>query len=307
MLLTILLYALFASVFSLQKITLNFGEPFFSVGFRMACVGLLLVAHQWFFNRAAFKIKKSHLKTVFLLGFFSLYVTNTAEIWSLKHMHSAKVCLIYSLSPFASAVIAYWLLKEHISQKKALGLLIGFLGLIPIFMLHTGTEVSAGEFLHLSLPELALLSAVIFGVLGWILLKKIIQEYGYSPLLANGLSMSIGGFFALLHSYCSGEIWAPIPVTQFWPFIRNIISLGVISNLIAYNLYGYLLKRYSATFMSFAGLITPLFASLFGWLFLGEQITWHYAASLTIFSIGLTLFYREELSQNKSQAAASVA
>ena len=174
-------------------------------------------------------------------------------------------------------------------------------------MIQTGTEASVGEFLHLSLPELALLFAVIFGVLGWILLKKVIIDYGYSPLLANGISMTIGGFFALIHSYACGESWSPIPVTHLGPFMRNILSLGLISNLICYNLYGYLLKRYSATFMSFAGLVTPLFASLFGWFFLKEQITWHYAASLAIFSVGLTLFYREELSQNRLQAVTNLA
>jgi drug/metabolite transporter (DMT)-like permease len=47
-----------------------------------------------------------------------------------------------------------------------------------------------------------------------------------------------------------------------------------------------------------AGLVTPLFASLFGWYFLDEEITWHFFASMALFSIGLTLFYLEELTTN---------
>jgi drug/metabolite transporter (DMT)-like permease len=51
--------------------------------------------------------------------------------------------------------------------------------------------------------------------------------------------------------------------------------------------------------MSFAGLVTPFFASFFGWYFLGETISWHYFASIIVFSIGLTIFYLEELKRDK--------
>lgn len=117
--------------------------------------------------------------------------------------------------------------------------------------------------------------------------------------MANGISMVIGGTLALVHSYATGESWSPIPVTDMGPFLQNSLLMCLISNIICYNLYGYLLKRYSATFMSLAGLVTPFFASFFGWYFLGETITWHYFASIAVFSVGLTLFYQEELKKEK--------
>ncbi len=138
------------------------------------------------------------------------------------------------------------------------------------------------------------------------MLKKVINEFEYSPLLANGLSMTIGGVLALAHSYVVGENWAPIPVTDLQPFIINTLIMCLISNLICYNLYGYLLQRFSATFMSFAGLVTPLFASLFGYLWLNEVITWHFFISIVMFSIGLVIFYREEIGRGVVAPAAAV-
>lgn len=70
MFLTIVLYALFASLFGLSKGTLSYSEPFFLIGSRMLFAGLLLLAHQFFYNRKAFQIKLSHVKSLLLLSFF---------------------------------------------------------------------------------------------------------------------------------------------------------------------------------------------------------------------------------------------
>lgn len=296
----ILLFALFASLFTLSKTALEFSEPFFLIGSRMTLAGILLLSHQFFFNRQNFKIKLEHVLPLVMLGLVSIYITNIAEIWGIQYMSSAKACLIYSLSPFIAALFAYWMLHERLSWKKWMGLCVGFVGLTPILFTHTSSSELAKDLLFISWAEVALIIAVFASVYGWILLKKIINEYKFTPILANGVSMLIGGTLALAHSYLSGENWSPIPVVdgKFGAFIECALWMTLVSNVICYNLYGFLLKRFSATFMALAGLITPLFASLFGWYFLNEVITWHFFASMILFSIGLALFYQEELSTN---------
>ena len=78
-------------------------------------------------------------------------------------------------------------------------------------------------------------------------------------------------------------------------FLLNLIAVVLISNIVCYNLYGYLLKKYTATFVSFAGFMGPLFTALYGWILLGETVTWHFYASSIIVFIGLYFFYQEEL------------
>ena len=112
--------------------------------------------------------------------------------------------------------------------------------------------------------------------------------------MANSLGMLIGGVMALVHSLMV-ENWNPIPVTEFIPFLECAIALLIISNIICYNLYGSLLKRFSATFMSFAGFTTPLFTALFGWFFLGETVSLlSFFSGIVVFA-GLTVFYQDEL------------
>ena len=239
------------------------------------------------------------MRGLLLLAVSNIYLTNIFEIWAIKYMVSSKACLIYSLSPFVAALVAFVVLRERLSRKKTIGMAIGFLGLLPIIFTQTQQELTTGTILVFTLAELSIVGAVFCSVYGWIMLKKVMNEYQYSPLVANGLSMIIGGALALIHSYSSGEQWTPVPVLEMRPFIINTLIMCAISNFICYNLYGYLLRRFTATFMSFAGLVTPIFASLFGFLFLQEVVTWHFYVSIVLFTVGLVIFYREEISQEK--------
>lgn len=296
MFLVILLYALFASVFTVAKTALEYSEPLFLVGSRMLFAGVLLLAYQFIFRRELFILHKKDLLRLSLLAIFAIYLTNIFEFWGLKYLTSFKTCFIYSLSPFVSALLSYMVLSETMTFKKWMGLLIGFLGFIPILISHTHSETELGQLWVFSWAELSVVAAAICSVYGWILLKQVVTENHYSPVMANGLAMTMGGFIALAHSYFV-ENWDPIPVTEYLPFIYCALVLILVSNIVCYNLYGYLLKRFSATFVSFAGFTTPLFTALFGWVFLSETVTWPFYLSFSIVFMGLLLFYQDELSK----------
>lgn len=291
----ILLYALFASVFTAAKTGLEYSQPLFLVGSRMLMAGLLLLAYQYFFKREGFKLNRQDLPRLALLGIFAIYLTNIFEFWGLKYLTSFKTCFIYSLSPFLSALFSYVALNERMSLKKWMGLLIGFLGFIPILISQTSQEEQTGLVWVFSWAELSVVIAAACSVYGWILLKQVVSENGYAPTMANGVSMVLGGCLALMHSALVEE-WEPLPVTEYLPFLSSAAILIIVSNLVCYNLYGYLLKKYSATFMSLAGFTTPLFTAFFGWIFLGEVVTWPFYVSFAIVLSGLLLFYQEELS-----------
>lgn len=292
------MYALFASVFTVSKFALQCAEPLFLIGFRMTLAGMLMLG---FFRVRFGKIslsKEAKIK-ILLLAFFNIYLTNVCEFWGLQHLTTFKTSFIYSLSPFFSALLSYFFLKEAQSSKKWIGLIIGFLGFLPILFNQTTEEELAGKLLFFSWPEVYVIIAAFSFVYGWILLKDLVQKENISPILANGLSMTFGGCMALLHSL-SSENWSPVPVSNMTSFLSCSFYLLVISNLVAYNLYGHLLKRFSATFMSFAGLSTPLITLLFGYLVYGEVATMSFYISFFWVSVGLFLFYREETAE-KSQ------
>ena len=291
----VLLYALFASVFTIAKTALEYTQPFFLVGSRMFVAGIILVGYQ-LYKRESFAFSRQAWWRLIQLGALNIYLTNVFEFWGLRYLTSFKTCFIYSLSPFVSALFCYWMFSEKLTRNKWIGLLIGFAGFIPILLSQTASEEQAGQFFIFSWAELSVMSAAVCSVYGWIVLKQLVNENNLSPMSANGVSMLLGGAFALGHSLLV-ENWNPIPVTNYSVYLECTLLLIVISNLICYNLYGALLKRYSATFISFAGFTTPLFTALFGWFFLGEVVTWPFYVSFATVLGGLVLFDQDELKQ----------
>ena len=117
-------------------------------------------------------------------------------------------------------------------------------------------------------------------------------------MTVNAINMTLGGLILLATSF-SYELWYQglKPVNDIKEFATWLTILIVLSNVLCHNMYGHLLKKYTATFLAFAGFMGPLFTALYGWAFLHEVITWHFYLSSVIVFFGLLLFYKDEISQ----------
>lgn len=292
----ILLYALFSSSFSMGKILLRYTSPIFLTGIRMFIAGLILLGYQYFYANKHFRFKKKHIWFYAQIVIFGIYITYILRFWALDYLTSSKTCFLYNMSPFLSSFYSYIFFHEKMTRKQWVGLCIGLLGLIPILLTTSPGEVSIGEISFLSLPEIAVLISVAMHSYSWIVMRKLVRDKSYSPMMVNGISMTAGGFLALITAFIF-EGW--FPVTNVKPFLGWLTLVILISNIICYNLYGYLLRKYTATFLSFAGFSAPLFAAFYGWIFLSEKVTWNFYISTVIVFIGLYLFYQDELGQPK--------
>lgn len=298
MILITILYALFGGSFTMGKVLLNYTTPFFLTGSRFFISGIILLAYQYFYAHKQFRFKKKHLWLYAQIIFFGIYITYLLRFWALQEMPSAKTCFLYNLSPFISSLYSYIFFNERMSGKQWLGLGIGCIGLLPILLTTSPAEQLVGEVSFLSFAEIAVILSVATHSYGWIVMRKLVRDKSYAPAMVNGLSMTVAGILALISSFLvEGFQLVSDPV----PFAGGLAFVIITSNIICYNLYGHLLRTYTATFLSFAGFLGPLFAALYGWFFLGETITWHFYLSSIIVFIGLYLFYQDELQNHKER------
>jgi len=298
------LEAVWMSSFSLGKMTVQVSSPAFLTSARMILAGVVLLTFLVLFKRKDLKVSSKQWIPLIFLAIFSVYLTNICEFWSLQYLTSTKTCFLYSLSPIFAALLSFIHFKEKMSLKKWLGLLIGLCAFIPVLLEQSPAEKSQGITSFLTWPALAMVGAAFFSVYGWILLRILVKskENSLSPITANGYSMLLGGVFALIHSSFTDN-WSPIPVhaSQGATFLEGLLIITLVSNIFCFNLYGYLLKKFTATFLSFAGLLSPFFASIYGWILLGEKPSLTIYASTAIVSIGLWFVYQAELKQGYIQ------
>lgn len=298
MLLLVIHYALFSLTLILTKLIMKYCGSIFYIATRFGLAGFFMLAYQFFYTKERFHIKKEHLWAFTQITVLGIYITYIIRFWGFQFMDSAKAMFLFNLAPFATALLSYVLLNERISRKQWLGLLIGFIGFIPILMTSSYTEKPNGTTFFLALPELAVLASVVSQSYIWIIIRKLVRETSYSPTMINGLSMFLGGLCALITAFFYEGLY---PVTDTAEFIKLLILVTIIGSIICQNLYSHLLKIYTATFLSFAGFISPFFAAFYGWIWFGEKTTWHFYASSIIVFVGLALFYQDELKSIKRE------
>lgn len=292
MFLVVLLYAILALTFVFAKKTLIYAQPFFLIGFRMIIAGMILLFYQRLFNKSTFTIHKNDFLLFFKTSLFHIYFSFMFEFWALQYLSALKTTLIYTSTPFIAAILAYFLLGESLSWQKILGIVIGLGGLIPILILHAGESGSFKEIAYISLPEMVLFMAVISGAYAWFLVKELINR-GYGLGMINGVAMLTGGVLSIMTAYIVEGFVHPV---SNWPAFLGWLTLLILSaNIIVYNFYGWLLKFYSITFVTFAGFLCPTFGTIYEWLFFNGKISWHHIASLLFVTFGLYVFHRKEL------------
>lgn len=285
----VLLQAMYGVTFTISKILVGLASPLFIIGIRMPLAGILLLGYYLLYQKGNFSFIKKHGGTIVAISLFNIFLPYALRYWAMQYLSSIKTALLFNLSPFISYLLAYFLGQEKMSMKKWLGLGIGFTGFLPVLISHASQETSLIGFL--SLPEIAMIIAVTSGTLSWILLKRLLTNSTISSIALNGTMMIIGGFFSLFTSFFIEPSWAIREPISFFGWLSIII---LITNVIYYNGYAILLKRYSATLMMLASLTAPISAGISSAILLQEKINMVSIISGVIIFIGFYIFYQQE-------------
>lgn len=289
------LYLIFPLTFIIAKKGFIYGPPMFFISLRMIFSGCAVLAYYVCVQKKAITFKK---KDWFLLAeatLFGIVLTYVPEFWTLKYMSVAKLTLFFTLTPFITFLASHIRSHEKVTIQKTIGLIIGLCGAIPMFLSGTPGD----NVIHLcggiSLVEIIALLAVASYAYGWIPVKILVADKGYSISLINGLRMLYGGIISLGCSFFMEDWSGYLPPVTNWPYFLWYVGLISFIGIACYTFYSILLRHYSATIISFTGFVEPFFAALYAWILLGETVSWIFFVALGIVGLGLYIFYQEEL------------
>ncbi|MBZ6497033.1 DMT family transporter [Natrinema longum] len=197
-----------------------------------------------------------------------------------SYVTSSVAAIILSFTPIITPVIAIRVLStERIYSTDVVGLCVGLAGVIAIALAGGSFD---GQLLGIGL---LLASAVVFA-LGSVLTERWSADL---PTMAlHAWSMVTGAVF--LHATAYAYSGATLRDATWTPSaIAALTYLGIFATAGGFLLYFTLLNRTGATNISLINYATPVVATIFGAVLLGEQITTATVAGFALIVVGFVL------------------
>jgi len=285
----IITFFLIASAIVANKIVVTYLPTFLFIAIRMGISGLLLYA--WHANKSALLKKTIAYKYHLLyLCFCTTLIPPLCKAISLKHISASRATFWGAFDPFITIILLYLLFKKTISKQQFFGCCLGvFAGVYFVLF----SSPAAGGIFSTSLfgwADFFQIFAIALGRYGWTLAQKLFQDNVFSPEEFNAIIHLTSSVICLFFHFLSPE--AGIRSINFTlSLIIAILYTSIVGNIVAYTSYAYLLKRYVATYVSLATILTPLFVHLISPFLFGERLSPVFFVSIFLMFISMNIFY----------------
>ena len=267
----------------LIKATIAEIPPMFQASLRLiGATSLLWLWCAW--RRIALFSRDGSLAAGLLAG--ALFGAEFACIYlGLQYTSASRLTVFLYTSPFWVAVLVpFWVTSEKLRGLQWVGLLCAFVAVV--FALREGFSGGTVSTAHGDLLGLA--AGMLWGLTTVVIRASSLSRIRAEKLLFYQLAVSAAAF--PVASVALGEAW----VWHFSPF--GLVSLAlqtVMGAFASYLAWMWMLGRYPATKISVFVFFTPLFALLFGALWLGESVTPGLLGALATVAVGIVLVNRK--------------
>ncbi|MDB9460237.1 DMT family transporter [Dolichospermum circinale CS-545/17] len=250
--------------------------PLFMAGVRLIPAGVLILMVAAFMGKP---VPKSWLAWLWIIIFAlvdgTLFQGFLAE--GLVRTNAGLGSVMIDSQPLAVALLSLWLFKEHIGLWGWLGLGLGITGISLIGLpeewifhfLDSGVTITTDNWQDLfNSGELLMLLAALSMAVGTVLIRFVCRYA--EPVMATGWHMIIGGLPLWgMSSVLEAQQWQNLVLSD-WIFLSYTTVFG---SAIAYGLFFYFASSGNLTSLSSLTFLTPVFALIFGYIFLSEVLT----------------------------------
>ncbi|MCR4428552.1 MAG: DMT family transporter [Caldiserica bacterium] len=206
--------------------------------------------------------EKSEIATLIALGFLGGVIYHLALNYGEQFIPAGTASLVIGSSPIFTAILASIFLKERISSRGILGIVLAFGGLFLVSWRGSGEALRLGSLTGFLAVFLSTLSWSIYPILA----KKIVRKRG--PLFVSAY-MQFFAFFALLP-------FSFLPLSQGFSFSPSswmaVLFLAFFCTFLGYAFYNQALNSLGATVTSSYVYLVPVVALFFSWVLLKENL-----------------------------------
>ena len=271
---------LWSSAFITTKPIVDYSDPFSALAFRFLLVTFGFFLFSIFRKEKILVSKKNFIESIFSgILFHGVYLGGVFFSIS-KGLPTGIAALIVTLNPVLTNALAGPLLKEKVSIKQWIGVIMGFLGAAIVLGFDIGTTLPTIGIIAVFISLLAVTSATLWQ-------KKLSNNLS---LPVNNMYQAIGGFlFHILIVLFFTEPYINFSST----FIIAMTHQIVLVSFGAFTILMYLIKHHSASKTVSLFFLIPATSALIAWIFLNETLNIFDIFGFIIASIGVFVATRE--------------
>lgn len=269
---------LWGSTFTGIKVGLRYWPPLTFGAVRYLIAGGLVVA---VVRRRSWPRAVGPYAWFALLGLLNSGLLAGMLLLGMKDVSAGRSSVLVNTHPLLVAVLAYFFLGETLRPGKILGLAVGFGGVL--LMAQEGLRAGSGSGRGYAL----ILGAAVVWAVSSILFKRVagshdITAVAGAQLLAGGAFLAVGA----LVTETGSALTSPL---ELWAALLYIAIPGMAFPAV---LWYHLLARGEAGRVTAWLFLVPTFGVLFGWLALGEGLSWWEVAGAGLVAAGIFLVNR---------------
>lgn len=260
-------------VFGIETI----GDTLAFAGFRFLICGIVITAFAAFKTPGEFKALKTAWWRVLLAGVFAIVLHYAFTYVGLRSTYGSKTAILKQLGAvFYICFAAFFFPEDKLTLPKILGLVLGILGIFAINTNRSGFRFQVGDLL--------ILGASFCTVFSNIISKKAFKLV--TPIVLTGVSQVFGGIVLLLAGALSGgKITNVLPTTASQ---YGVFALIVAASVVSYCLWFITVQKENLSKLFIIKFSEPLFAAVFSWIILDENIfRIEYAIAFLLISGGI--------------------
>jgi len=223
---------------------------------------------------------RKHWRPVLLAGVINSAIPFALYAWAVLHITTGLASILNATVPLFGAIVAWLWLGERIGRLRSLGLALGFLG---VALLAWRAPGGAGGKSDLALWAVA---ACLGATTCYALAASYARRYlGGIPPLATATGSQLGA--ALFLALPTAWAWpAQMPGLRAW---LAVVAIAVLCTGIAYILYFRLIVHAGPSRALAVTFLAPVFAVLYGVVFLSETVTLWMAGCALVIVLGTLL------------------
>jgi len=225
------------------------------------------------------KIQKKDIIPIFLVGFLGIILYHFGLNYGEQYISASAASVIIATIPIFVVILAAIFLKEKITLKIVLGVLLSLVGVVVISTV--GRSDTLLEIKYIS-GALAVLLAAVLGAGYTVAGKKMLQRYSALSLTVYVCLLGSLGLIPFISRSLFEEV-AAMSLTGW----SVVIFLGVFPTVIGYVLWYVALEIKSASEISVYLYFVPVLSTIISYILFRDEITWLFVFGGALVILGL--------------------